>query len=133
DWKHITPYAPWQGGFYERMIKSIKYSFHKTVGRSTLSFEELSTVVTEIESILNTRPLTYETTDLDRNQIIRPIDFLQRDLCLTYPMVPTVREQGDDDYVPPEQKWAIQTKSQATAAVEASCKITEKFWNVWQQ
>ncbi|XGW02977.1 hypothetical protein V3C99_014742, partial [Haemonchus contortus] len=102
-------------------------------GHTGINHTELSTVVTEIESILNTRPLTYETTDLDRNQIIRPIDFLQRDLCLTYPMVPTVREQGDDDYITPEQKWAIQTKSQATAAVEASCKITEKFWNVWQQ
>ncbi|KAK6744588.1 hypothetical protein RB195_011360 [Necator americanus] len=28
-WKHITPYAPWQGGFYERLIKSIKHALYK--------------------------------------------------------------------------------------------------------
>ncbi|VDP33552.1 unnamed protein product [Heligmosomoides polygyrus] len=33
-WKTITPYAPWQGSFYERLIKSVKHSMYKTLGRA---------------------------------------------------------------------------------------------------
>ncbi|KAK6751740.1 hypothetical protein RB195_003264 [Necator americanus] len=27
-WKTIAPYAPWQGAFYERLIKSVKHSLY---------------------------------------------------------------------------------------------------------
>ncbi|KAK6728883.1 hypothetical protein RB195_006131 [Necator americanus] len=50
DWRHITPYIPWKEGFYERLIKSIKHSLYKTVGKAVLSFDELSTILIEIEA-----------------------------------------------------------------------------------
>ena len=33
-WKHITPHAPWQGGVYERLIKSVEESLYKTLGKN---------------------------------------------------------------------------------------------------
>lgn len=33
EWIHITPYAPWQGGFYERLIRSIKFLLYKAPGK----------------------------------------------------------------------------------------------------
>ncbi|EYC13254.1 hypothetical protein Y032_0044g1062 [Ancylostoma ceylanicum] len=35
-WHTITPYAPWQGGFYERLIKDIKRSMQKALGKKSV-------------------------------------------------------------------------------------------------
>ncbi|KIH44113.1 integrase core domain protein, partial [Ancylostoma duodenale] len=77
EWKYITPYAPWQGGVYERLIRSVKLILYKTLGKKTPSYEELSTAVIEIEAMLNTRPLLYVDSGPNAEQILRPIDFLQ--------------------------------------------------------
>ena len=47
--------APRWGGFWERMVRSVK--------RSSLKFEELLTLIVEIEATLNNRPLTYVYDD----------------------------------------------------------------------
>uniref|UniRef100_A0A1I7WA91 Integrase catalytic domain-containing protein n=1 Tax=Heterorhabditis bacteriophora TaxID=37862 RepID=A0A1I7WA91_HETBA len=59
-WYYNTPYAPWQGGFYERLIKIVKHSLYKTLGRKVVNLDQLTTTLSEIESCLNTRPLTYQ-------------------------------------------------------------------------
>ena len=55
--------APWQGGFFERLIQSAKRCLKRTIGNAKLSHEELSTIVTEVELILTSRPLTYVSTE----------------------------------------------------------------------
>ena len=64
-WKFIVDRAPWWGGFWERMVKTVKQSLKKAIGRATLSYDELSTILTEIESIINARPLTYIYDDTE--------------------------------------------------------------------
>ena len=59
SWKFIVEKAPWHGGFWERLIRSVKRCLKKSVGRATLSFEELRTIVIDIESTLNNRPIKY--------------------------------------------------------------------------
>lgn len=44
-------------------IKGVKQSVKKTVGRTTLDYDELRTAVVEIEAIINARPLTYVSDD----------------------------------------------------------------------
>ena len=49
----------------------------KTIGRATLSFEELATVLVEIESTLNNRPLTYLYGDEEcPSQAVTPADLI---------------------------------------------------------
>ncbi|EYC34986.1 hypothetical protein Y032_1207g3755 [Ancylostoma ceylanicum] len=132
EWRHITPFAPWQGGFYERLIKSVKQSLFKTLGRSSLSFEGLTTILIEIEAILNTRPLTYITGEPCRDIVLRPIDFLQKVMVVFHPIGPGTDEIDDPQYLPPEDLVVLQTKRQAITALESSCRFTEKFWNIWQ-
>jgi len=59
SWKFIVPRAPWWGGFWERMVRSVKRCLKKIVGRTTLKFKELATLFVEIESVINARPLMY--------------------------------------------------------------------------
>ncbi|GBM27643.1 hypothetical protein AVEN_49949-1 [Araneus ventricosus] len=49
QWCFIAEKAAWWGGFYERLIRSVKLALRKTLGRTTLSREELETLLIEIE------------------------------------------------------------------------------------
>ena len=51
------------GGFWEQFDKGVKRCFKKTIGQSTLTLDELTTIVIEIEATLNNRPLTYVHDD----------------------------------------------------------------------
>lgn len=73
----IPPYSPWFGGFYERLNSSIKSALKKSLGRAQLSFQELYTILTEIESFINHRPITHVTDDIGDPLPLRPIDFIQ--------------------------------------------------------
>jgi len=64
-WKFIVEKAPWWGGFWERLIQDVKRSLRKVIGRTNLSFEELRTLLVEVEGIINARPLTYVQNDDD--------------------------------------------------------------------
>jgi hypothetical protein len=63
-WKFILEKAPWCGGYYERMVKLVKQSLRKVLGRAQLSYEEFMRVLTEIEGVLNSGPITYVYPDL---------------------------------------------------------------------
>ena len=65
-WTFNLEKAPWWGGFFERLIKSVKRCLYKILKNARVTSEELYTVLTEIESTLNSRPLTFVSTeDLD--------------------------------------------------------------------
>ena len=68
EWKFIVPRAPWWGGFYERLVKSVKLPLKKIFGNAILDAEQIATVLTEIEAQINSRLLTYigaEPNDLN--------------------------------------------------------------------
>lgn len=57
SWSFIPEAAPWWGGYWERLIGTIKRSCRKTLGNTSLSLTELNTVVAELEERINRRPL----------------------------------------------------------------------------
>lgn len=48
-WQFNLSRSPWWGGMYERVIKDLKKTLYKTLRRTTLSFEQLKTVIVNIE------------------------------------------------------------------------------------
>lgn len=72
EWTHILPKSPWWGAFYERLIRIIKESLKKCVGKARLTYEEMETVLVEIEMIINSRPLTYLYDDEEGDEALTP-------------------------------------------------------------
>ena len=57
QWRFILNQSPWQGGMWERLLHSVKRCIVKIVGRAMLSFMEISTLLVEIESVINAKPI----------------------------------------------------------------------------
>lgn len=75
-WKFSADRAPWWGGFWERMVRSVKDSLRKALGKSLLDHNQMSTVLTEIEAIINSRPLTYSYPTPQEPEVLTPAHFL---------------------------------------------------------
>uniref|UniRef100_A0A182PWU5 Uncharacterized protein n=1 Tax=Anopheles epiroticus TaxID=199890 RepID=A0A182PWU5_9DIPT len=55
EWHFIPPDAPEFGGLWEAAVKSAKNHLKRVVGNVNLTFEELTTILVEIEAVLNSR------------------------------------------------------------------------------
>ncbi|XP_052739557.1 uncharacterized protein LOC128198380 [Bicyclus anynana] len=76
NFKFIPAYSPHFGGLWEAGVKSTKYHLTRVVGNAHLTFEELTTVLTQIESILNSRPLSPMSSDPQDFLPLSPAHFL---------------------------------------------------------
>ena len=82
-WKFIVEKAPWWGGYWERLVGMVERCLRKTVGRSTLTVEELTTMIVGIESTLNNRPLTFLYDGISR--ALTPTDLIYGHRLATTP------------------------------------------------
>ncbi|XP_055527353.1 uncharacterized protein LOC129719974 [Wyeomyia smithii] len=76
EWKFSPPRAPHFGGLWEAAVKSAKYQLLREIGHTSISQEDMITLLAQIEMCLNSRPLTPipgEPTDLE---VLTPGHFL---------------------------------------------------------
>lgn len=85
QWRFIAECAPWWGGFWERVIRTIKDALKRCLGRSSLSYNELLTVLAEVEAAVNCRPLTYLEDDVTSAEVLTPSHFLVGKRLVTLP------------------------------------------------
>lgn len=64
QWRFIPARAPHFGGVWERLIGMTKLVLKKVLGRALVTYVELSTLLCEVESVINDRPLTHVSGDL---------------------------------------------------------------------
>ena len=61
--KFILPVSPGWGGFFKRLVRSVKMSLEKILGKSLLSYEELGLLCFESNQLYKCCPLAYLSED----------------------------------------------------------------------
>ena len=118
DWRFILERAPWWGGFYERMIGSVKRCLRKVLGNAKLNADELLTVLTELEATLNSRPLTYEYDEVGA-EMLTPSHLIYGRRLLSLP------EEVRDDEEESETGFLRRFRYLARLRIH--------FWNRWRK
>ena len=76
QWDFIPKRAPHFGGLWEAAVKNFKTHLKRVTTNVKLTYEELSTILTQIEACLNSRPLTRMYCDDDGVEALTPGHFL---------------------------------------------------------
>ena len=71
-WQRYLEYSPWWGGWIERLNHVFKSSIHKVLGGSAVTFTELTSLLYEVEAIMNSRPISYVYDDANEGQAVTP-------------------------------------------------------------
>ena len=121
QWVFNLERAPWWGGIFERMVKSVKRCLRKTISRLTL--DELQTAITEVEMIVNSRPLTYLSMD-SVQEPITPSHLLTGHRVMSLPDGPYNSEVGED--------VEIHTPDITRRMLHLNT-VLEHFWRRWKK
>lgn len=78
EWKFIPERSPHFGGLWEAAVKSMKFHLRRVISPEVkLTYEELSTVLSQIEACHNSRPLgTVQTPNDDTIEVLTPCHVL---------------------------------------------------------
>jgi isocitrate dehydrogenase len=88
----------------------------RTIGKSLLTRDEMSTLICEIEAVVNNRPINF-STDNQPTQVLRPIDFIlpsqnvetiypAREYTMNDPDFKFLKEKGNQQNLLKMIQWA---------------------------
>ena len=123
-WQFNVERAPWWGGAFERMVRSTKRCLKKLIGRAHFSLDELTTALAEIEAVLNSRPLSYISSD-DMEEPITPSHLIIGRRILNLPdNLDGGCDLDDDDFT-------LDT-NQVSSRVKHLNRVLNHFWKRWR-
>jgi len=102
QWHFNPPSAPHFGGLWEAAVRSTKRLLLRTMGTHIFSYEEFTTLLTRVEAILNSRPLTPLTTNPSDLEYLSPGHFLIGQPLLAVPPRTTL-----DSRINLTQRWKL--------------------------
>lgn len=102
-------------GLAEAGVKSVKLHLKKTIGDTVLTFEELSTLLAQIEACVNSRPLCALSADPNDIAALTPSHFLI----------------GESAILPPEPSH-LEAKITWLTRWQRVQQMMQQFWKRWQ-
>ncbi|KAL0892704.1 hypothetical protein ABMA27_014422 [Loxostege sticticalis] len=115
-WHYIVPHGPNFGGLWEAGVRCVKSHLKRVVGDSTLTYEELSTVLAQIEACLNSRPLTLLSDHPDDPLPLTPGHFLVGE-----PLLNIADEDCSDLNLSNLDRWKLVQQ------------MVNRFWKRWSK
>lgn len=114
-WHFIPPGSPHHGGLWEAAVKSAKYHLRRVVGTQQLTFEEMSTVLSQVEACLNSRPICSLSDD-------------NTDKC---PLTPAHFLVGEPIVAPMTRDWTT-TPENRLKRWKLLERFSQDFWKRWR-
>ena len=112
EWRFNPPLSPWMGGSMESMVKITKRALQSIVKDRCFTEEALLTFLLEVESTVNSRPLTPVSDDINDYEALTPNHFLIGRMSANQPI-------GRFENINIRSKWK---------SVQAA---TSMFWSRW--
>ena len=116
QWNFSIEKAPWYMGFTERLVGSVKTALKKVLGRAKVEWQELSTVLCEVEAMINSRPLC-EVPESEHLDVLTPQHFL----------VTRTEDLTEDSLIPRRLKPDTLLKRWRHRKI-----LVEAFWKRWE-
>ncbi|XP_072392418.1 uncharacterized protein [Diabrotica undecimpunctata] len=114
EFKFLTPQAPHQGGLHEAGVKRAKYHIYRMLGDTKLTFEQFYTVLTQIEAVMNSRPLTPISNDANDLSSLTPGHFLIGESLVNLP-----------------ERDILNVNENRLSVYEKLTRIQQTFWKRW--
>ncbi|CAK1602956.1 unnamed protein product [Parnassius mnemosyne] len=115
-WHFIPPHSPNFGGLWEAGVRCMKSHLKRVIGDSKLTFEELSTVLAQIEACLNSRPLSYISDNPEDPLPLTPGHFLVGE-----PLIVVPEENYSNIPLNRLQRWKF------------GQRMVNEFWKRWSE
>jgi hypothetical protein len=116
QWHFIPPYAPHFGGLWEAGVKSTKHHLKRTLNETRIQHQPFNTLLTQIEAVLNSRPLCPLTADPDDLEPLTPGHFL---IGRPLNVIPN-----------PDYRWVPQNRLSHYQYMQ---KLLQNFWHKWSE
>lgn len=112
---HFTPsYSPVFAGLAEASVKSMKFHLKRIILDAQLTYEQLNTVLCQIEAILNSRPILPLSEDINDYCYLTPGHFLIGSALTMYPEIDI-----------------SETKANRIGFWQQCTQLKQRFWKAW--
>ena len=120
-WRFLPEHGPWYGAVYERLIRSVKDSLRKVIGKSALDEWELLTLLAEIEAMINDRPLCAVSEDIAQFEPVTPS------------MLLTGHQLSHMPSNLPRSLPKDKTEAEIVRAWKRRVSLSQQLWNRWKK
>ena len=121
-WRYNLSRVPWWGRLSEHLIRSAKRCLITSVMKMKLTYKELTTVTSEVEAVVNSRPLMCICED-EVEEVLKPLHLY----CGRWLLDEQNNESSDEGIT------EINTAEDSAKIWKHMNEIIERFWRKWQK
>ena len=116
EWLFIPPRSPNFGGLWEAAVKSMKHHLRRVMGNSILTYEEITSILCQIEQVLNNRPMMALTNNPDD----------------IFALTPSMLVNGSRlDAIPQPCLQTMDARGHPAKRFRALQQLLSQFWKRW--